>query len=388
MKSIIVKQFLIFLLMVLIFPHLYAQQEYEVSVTYVNVWVKAVGPDGKPVENLKQEDFQVFENGKPVPITCFEELKITEQVSPAKKEETEDLVVREKFVIYLDLYNTTPREYQAIRPGLKQFAASVGKRNAEIMLAGLMPNRRLGIIAPFTTDQRRIRTLLDQAPANAGRDKVYESREYELERIMEGAGDPIDILRDGYQTARRFARAEQEDSEFTLKALESFANHLSNKEMTGHIIVLYVSGGFTSDPGRQYFDIVDSLAENSVATEDMLQFTMDRQFNFDFKRELQKSIGKLNRLNVTISTIDAQGLGSKAEFRESLQQVADETGGISFTNSQNFGTGLDRILQDFEHQYIICYSPPADSKSGYRKIKVETKVPSVKLRYRQGYSQE
>lgn len=96
----------------------------------------------------------------------------------------------------------------------------------------------------------------------------------------------------------------------------------------------------------------------------------------------------MNRLNVTISTLDTQGMGSPNEYRESLQQVAEETGGISFSNSQNFKEGFKEILKDFEHQYILCYSPPADRKPGYRKIKVVSKKPGVKLRHRQGYSED
>jgi VWFA-related protein len=114
---------------------------------------------------------------------------------------------------------------------------------------------------------------------------------------------------------------------------------------------------------------------------------MDRNFNFDFRKEMQKSIGKLNRLNVTISTLDTQGMSSTSEYRESLQQVADETGGISISNSQNFKAGFKTILKDFEHQYILCYTPPPQKKEGYRKIKVVVKRPGVKLRYRQGYSE-
>src|SRR4029079_19716673 len=100
------------------------------------------------------------------------------------------------------------------------------------------------------------------------------------------------------------------------------------------LIILYVSGGFSSDPGREYFDDVDELAKGSVEEDDMLPYSSERNFNFDFKQELQKIIGKMNRLNVTISTLDTQGMGSPADKRDSLQQVADETGGISFGNSQ------------------------------------------------------
>jgi VWFA-related protein len=364
-----------------------AQQEYEVSVTYVSVWVKATDDKGNPVEGLKQEDFQVFEDNVPVPITCFDEVKISESEASAQETPEENAETAERFVLYLDLMNTTPREYQDIKPGLKQFLDNLSHRNTEVMVAGLLPTGKLGIFAPFTKEFGKLRMLLDKAPANAGRDTQAESRRRELQNIMAGAGgDPIDALRAGYSAARNYGKADQSASEFTLHALESFAQHIIDSDFGGHLIILYVSGGFTSDPGREYFDEVDELAKGSVEEEEMFTYSSERNFNFDFKQELQKSIGKMNRLNVTISTLDTQGMGSPADKRDSLQQVADETGGIAFGNSQNYEQGLKLILKDFEHQYIICYTPPAKQKTGYKKIKVVTKKPDLNLRYRQGYS--
>jgi VWFA-related protein len=364
-----------------------AQQEYEVSVTYVNVWVKATDDDGNSVQGLKQEDFQIFENDVQVPITCFEEIKISEQEASGEKPSRENAQAAERFVLYLDLLNTTPREYLAIKPGLKQFLDDLSRRNAEVMVAGLLPTGKLGIFAPFTTEFIKLKMLIDKAPANAGRDTTEESRHRELEQIMGGAGgDAIDAIRAGYSAARAYAKADQQASEFTLHALESFAQHMIDEDFGGHLIILYVSGGFSSDPGRDYFDEVDELAKNSVEEEEMLTYSMERNFNFDFKKEMQKSIGKMNRLNVTISTLDTQGLASSSEKREALQQVAYETGGISFSNSQNFKAGFNDILKDFAHQYILCYTPPAKQKPGYKKIKVVSKKPDVNLRYRQGYS--
>lgn len=377
----------VFILLIFFAPNfLRAQQDYEVSVTYVNVWVKATDDKGNAIQGLKQEDFKVFENDVEVPITCFEEVKISEEAA-AQKPSEENAPVSERFVLYLDLLNTTPREYQAIKPGLKQFLDNLSRRNTEVMVAGLLPTGKLGIFAPFTKEFIKLKMLIDKAPANASRDTAEQGRHRELMHIMEGAGaDPVDALRAGYSAARSYAEADQNISEFTLHALESFAQHMIDQDFGGHLIILYVSGGFSADPGRDYFDEVDDLAKDSVEEEEMITYSNERNFNFDFKKEMQKSIGKMNRLNVTISTLDTQGMGSSTDKREALQQVADETGGISFSNSQNFKEGLKSILKDFEHQYILCYVPPAKQKPGYKKIKVVTKQPDVNLRYRQGYS--
>jgi len=52
-------------------------QDYEVTVTTVSVWVRATDKSGKPITGLKQTDFEVFEDGKKVTPTCFEEANFT-----------------------------------------------------------------------------------------------------------------------------------------------------------------------------------------------------------------------------------------------------------------------------------------------------------------------
>ena len=75
----------------------------------------------------------------------------------------------------------------------------------------------------------------------------------------------------------------------------------------------------------------------------------------------------------------------EANLQDSLKQLADETGGLAFTNSQNFKAGFDNIARDLEHNYLLCYSPPGKKKEKYHEIKVVCKRPWVKLRYRKGY---
>lgn len=361
------------------------EPSYEVSVTTITVWVKAVDGSGNPVEGLTVDDFEIYDDKQKVELNCFEEVKQPEGVTPSGGTASE---FQQKFAIYLDLLNTTSNEWSAIRPQLKDFLTRVAVRKPEVMLAALLPTQRLGIISPFTTDLKRIAALLDKAPANTMRDANEISRRYQLRQAMEGASEPIDGIRDGYKLADTFANQDQQRSEFTLSALESFASRLSNVSFGDHVVVLYISGGFSSDPGRQYFDMVDSQSESVTSTEQMQALTFHRRPNFDFNKELRKSIGKLNRYNVTISTLDTQGMESTTEYREALQQMAEDTGGLSFANSRNFGEGLDRVLTDLKHQYLLCYSPPAGGHPGdYHSIRVVCKRPGVRLRHRDGYQE-
>jgi VWFA-related protein len=74
------------------------------------------------------------------------------------------------------------------------------------------------------------------------------------------------------------------------------------------------------------------------------------------------------------------------DYQDSLSHIAQETGGLSFQNSQNFKVGFDSVLTDLNHQYLLCYRPPDHKKQGqYHSIKIVSKRPGVNIRHRLGY---
>ncbi|MCI0416795.1 hypothetical protein L0222_28845 [bacterium] len=78
----------------------FASQDYEVTVTTVNVWVRAVDKSGAPVEKLTQEDFEVYEDNQRMVVSCFDEISQNVDVVSAEQPAT-----KKRFVLYLDLYN-------------------------------------------------------------------------------------------------------------------------------------------------------------------------------------------------------------------------------------------------------------------------------------------
>lgn len=371
-----------------------SSQDYQVTVSSVHVWVKATGNDGQPVTGLVMEDFEVYEDGKKVPITCFEEQVIAGTEAPVQTTRPVQAVSK-KFVLFLDLFNTSRRQWTSIRAQLTQFINSLSNGGHEVMLAALLPTRRLGIISPFTKDLNRIRILLGKAQAGADREIEVQRNLEELGRVMADAGggggrgsiDLVDRVRDGYRFARTLARQEQEISEYTLQAVEKFAEHMATMQLGDDPVVIYVSGGFSVDPGRQYYDVVNNVASSATNAEEFTELAQVQEGNLDMRREIRKTLGTLNKMNVTFYTIDTGGLGGSAEYQDSLVEIAHETGGTAFYNSQNFNIGFERVMNDLNHQYLLCFTPPAHAKAGeYHTIKVVTRKPGVELRHRKGYA--
>lgn len=393
-------------------------QDYDVSVTSIEVWIKAEH-DGKEVPGLKQDDFEIYEDGHIVPLTCFEEISTTASFASPQTQSQVTVTApqipqpKQKFVLFLDLFDMTSAEYLYLKPKLIDFLNSLKGSNAELMVAALTGRGKLGIVQPFTSDFKKIQKILDQASgsANSARDQKVADYRRQIVSILDSIRDgtiPADVaLRDAYGLAMRFAREEKSKTNFSLAALQTFSSYLSVKILNDHASILYLSGGINVDPGRLYYDIINQFVSKSGMDEDSTDFAIKfpssiREPNFDVRHEITHAIGKLNRNNITVYTISSRGMVNpgvdfaemgnnnvydlRHDYQESLWQIAKETGGLSFENTNNFKLGFNNVLTDISHQYNLCYSPPAHPKKGeYHRIKVVCKKGGVSLRYRQGY---
>ncbi len=401
----------------LLFP-VCAFAQYEISVTEITVWVRVLDSSDNPIKGLVKEDFEIFEDGKMQPLTCFQERdseEVEEAITTQEKIDVTASIPPRRFVLFLDLFNTSPPEYLRVRAKMEEFLNQIKGKNWEVMLAALTDKAELGVIAPFTSNFAVIRTLLLKAPANGMRDvrtrnNLRDIRQL-LEHALEWGGDIDDPIRRAYQLAQIYSKEEEERSELSVEALESFAAHLI-KERSGeeHTAIVYVSGGFNAEPGRQYFEIINDFLEKLGQKFDPVEFAMrfprsSSETKFEIRRMIKNSVGKLNKQNITLYTINTRGMYDAGDnidianstlvqfdhsflqdYQESLAQIAEETGGISFQNSQNFKKGLDLILTDLSHQYEMCYSASNRKTAGkYRKIEVRVKRPGARVRHRKGY---
>ena len=368
--------------------------QYEVSVTTIPVWVKVQDKSGAPVKGLTIADFELFEDGKKVQPSCFEEVTLnpTTEEAQASSEEAGQEVHR--FVLYLDLYNTTPREYSTVKPALQQFLDRIAGKNVEVMLVAFNRDQRLGVVSKFTNDLRRVKIMLDFAKANPSRDLGTKSKADMLDVLsnqVQGSEKTNDTTRedtaiDSYQTARVLATQDVNTSRMSLRALETFADYISDLDLRNHASIILVSGGFSVDPGKRYFNMADAYVTKTGDVQSANNRPQFRQTGFSFQEELQESIGKLNKLNVTLYTLDTRASTTEPEFQDSLIEMARETGGIAFYNSDNFTSGLTAVQEDLKHQYLLCYAPPEHKTSGkYHKIRVKLNKNDVNIRYRDGY---
>lgn len=378
-------------------------QDVEVKVTEVSVWIKATDGSGKPLAGLTQADFEIYEDGKKMSATCFEEAvypaaNVTTPLQPDQTQTSNTEPARlKRVVVIVDLYNTHQAEYLFLKPKIVEFLKQITP-GWEAMLVGAIPGA-IEVNVPFTTDASLLQTKLDQISANAVRNVEVLNRRRAITNTL-AKGPFAEVIQKAYQLANEYAMEEKQMSRESLKALEKFEKDLIQFKNDPHMVVLYISGGINSEPGRQYYDLIE---RHSGKFPDLLT---TRETGADLWKLLRKIVAQLNRHNITFYTINTRGNESPLpdsvtegnrkpviedsayldDTQELMAEIADETGGLYFENSLNFRRGFDLILRDLDHQYLICYkAPPHKEPNEFHKIKVESKKSGVKLRHRSGY---
>jgi VWFA-related protein len=85
----------------------------------------------------------------------------------------------------------------------------------------------------------------------------------------------------------------------------------------------------------------------------------------------------------------AQQFASLASSQDTLTTLAANTGGQSFTDSNDFGVAFERIDRDMSAYYILGYSSANSARDGrFRRIQVRVKKDALRVEARAGYYAE
>jgi VWFA-related protein len=405
-------------------PTTFAEVQEEVSVNLLEIWVKVTDKNNRPVPDLAPTDFRILIDGKDANVQCFDQvfenpLDFSIDVEGKKSNGPE-----RKFIFFFDLLNSPVRSMDFLKSQMVEFLNTSFRDSDQGMVFVLTPTAHLGIVQKMTNNKEALLDVINHMRGNTTMEAKLRQNENELLKILYGPGGSpgglttsgelskgasarsIETVRMAKNFARSLAQEAENLSHFTLKSFLAIADNLNGNNYPGRLVMVYLSGGFSMRPGQNYFEIVNRAIEQTsvVGTEDL---AFQEQPERDFEREVVKTIGVLNRLNVTIYALDARGLSVRdrgaeragnqliagfdtvaysRELQDSLAMVAHETGGIAFTGTQNYAKGLYEIASDMSQQYWLCANLPPPRKRGtYHKIEVKVARADLKVRHRKGY---
>jgi VWFA-related protein len=74
------------------------------------------------------------------------------------------------------------------------------------------------------------------------------------------------------------------------------------------------------------------------------------------------------------------------QAQHGLEMISEASGGFAVTNTDDFTGGLDRIVADLDHYYLLGFYPDNPKGNKYRRLEVQVAGhPDWKLHFRRGY---
>jgi VWFA-related protein len=366
---------------------------FRAEVNYVEVDTRVLDEQGKFVPDLKPEDFQVFEDGKPQKVTAFSLVNIpverVERPLFASKPVEPDVRTNMQaadgriYVIMLDDYHTAALRSQRVKLAARQFIERyVG---ANDLAAVVHTSGRADAGQEFTTSQTRLLRAVDRF---MGR-KLNSSTLNMIDDVQRRTGTPaaVDPAVDIDDKERGF------NARNALDSIRNVAQYLGNIHGRRKAVV-YFGEGIDYDINNMFSSQITEAQTVMDATRDM--------------------VAAATRANVAIYAVDPRGLG--AEFQDlaaiqsfpddttlglgmssifnevrlsqdSLRVMGDETGGFAVVNQNNFRDAFQRIVDDNSSYYVMGYYSTNDRRDGrFRKIEVKmVNRPGLTVRARKGY---
>jgi VWFA-related protein len=364
---------------------------FRAEVNYVEVDARVVDGQGNFVATLTQDDFQIFEDGKPQQVSVFSLVNIPIERQPRPllanrlvERDVQTNVSASNGRVYLivldDLHTAAQRSNQVKRAARQFIERYVG---ANDLVAIVHTSGRSDAGQEFTTNQRLLLNAVDRFMGRKVRSSTLNRIDQEQRtRDSRQTGDRIDDVDDserGYQ-----ART-------ALDTMKQLANYLGGISGRRKALVLFSEG--------VDYDITDVI-NNRDATVVM-----------DSTRDL---LSAATRANVSIYGVDPRGLGGLAQEsievasfptdtttgvnsgsfqnelrlgQDSLRVLAAETGGFAVVNSNDFETAFQRIVDDNSSYYVLGYYATNEKRDG-RFRKIEVKIPGrpdATIRARKGY---
>ncbi|HEU0120303.1 MAG TPA: VWA domain-containing protein [Bryobacteraceae bacterium] len=384
----------------MLFAFVAATAQIKVTTTLVQFDAVVTDNKGKPVTDLRREEFVLLDNGKPREIRNFSYVATGVQqlasipatgagrptALPALKREE----VRRTIAIVVDDLRLSFESLHYTRETLKKFV------NTQLapgdLLAILTTRGGTGALEQFTTDRNRLLAAINRLRPTLSAASALGT----LKTIGEADAESASASR---MTKRSFYVG-------TLGAIRHISEGM--RTMPGRKSIILFSEGMQ---GSRLLNPKVSPPAQSLQPSQKDESIVDRN-------DLLRVAESANRSAVVLYAVDPRGVvypGLRAEddisnleaseirlaiddrsaqlrsTQSMLELLAEETGGLAHINNNDLNGGMQRVLDDQSGYYLIGFQPDEaeaeklakDNKFG--RIQLRVTRPNVKVRFRRSY---
>jgi VWFA-related protein len=377
----------------------------NIDVRVINIDVVVTDRRGNPVTGLKKDDFEIRENNTVKPITNFYEVQGSKAVNVVNEPEAEPEPapvpqqtpdnMKRRIIFYVDNLTLAPFNRNRVFASMKEFLKTAMRPGDEAMVATY--NRSMKVRVPFTRDPKQIESILETLSRESGLGISNSSERRGIEdriRNAQGYGEAV-------AEARQYASMIEHDLRQSVASLNALMQTLAGVE--GKKILVLTSEGFPMQPGREMFYMVDEVGREKGWSN--VGSTMLESMHYDSSTTIQQVAKTANANGITLYTIHAAGLTGGTEMSaehsqpvptsvstaaiqnttESMQLMADMTGGLASVNTNNFANAFQKIVRDLESYYSLGYRAGTERVDRQRYLTVKVKNRDYIVRSRQTF---
>ncbi len=330
-------------------------------------------------ENLKREDFRIFEDGKPQQIAVFEYQKLDSTPlppvpipplaplsAPAAAPPAPVYKDRRLLVLFFDFSSLGIAEQVRSQQAAAKFLAT--QMTAVDLVAVYTFSNRLKKLVEFTTDRAALLAAIQSF----------------------GATDTLDLPVADLDTADpdSFSLDETEFAIFNtdrkLAALEDLAKQL--RAIPEKKAVVYFSSGVSKTGVENQSQL--AATTNAAVRAGLSFYPIDARGLMASAPAGDASAASPRGAGVFSGQTQRQRRDKDLDSQETLFSLANDTGGRALLDANDLSSGIRQAQKELDSYYILGYYSTNDAKDGrFRKIRVEG-PPKMKLAYRPGYYAE
>jgi VWFA-related protein len=379
--------------------------EFRSQSVLVQVPVVVTDKSGKHIHGLGKTDFSIFENGKPVSVSAFEELSAstgpitTPVVAPGqfRNLSLDDPKPRNIVVIVLDTVNTPFLDQAYGRKELIKFLAR-NIDSGQVLSLMLITSRGLKVVQGLTGDPTRLSAALKKA---SGEISPLETVSTEAQAdavtgdmpqtVFSPSADPISAIASfveyGDAVEAQFRQADA--IETTMNGFLGIAWSLSG--VPGRKSLIWATGGFPfamDSPSTVPGGYLSTLYERTMLALNEAEVSV---YPVDVRGLINSSIFADGSRSGSVSGLTAsRQISNRIWLQQSkfdtLNDFADMTGGKAFYNTNDLAGSFRRAADDASSYYMLgYYLDTKNNKPGWRKLQVKVAKKDIEVRARNGF---
>ncbi len=393
----------------------------RIDTELVQTGVMVFDKEGRFVDGLTPEQFELRVDGKPVKLSFFDRVKAgtrseEKQIAAAMRPDATQKPVNgpttmgRRIIFFVDDLHLSLDSLGRTRQTIKYFLDTQMTADDQVAIAS--GSGQIGFLQQFTDNKAVLEAALARLkpiPYTVRDTDQPPMTEFVAVRILNGDRDAaspyVDKLIEGFATKKSSPKGFNERAVFemvktranqivlsldsvTRSSLSSLENLLRNsQQIAGRKLVFYVSDGFylnsrNSDGSTAQLQRVIDIASRSAS----VIYTIDARGLF---APISDATG--DRAFDPKGRLDRGSIGEGTLSQDGLNALAGDTGGRFLKNQNYFDRWVERMLEETSNYYLLAWRPAAEEQKGGNFKRIEVSVngrPDLTVRLPRGFLAE